>query len=414
MKALLCDHGIFPALALRLANELGDEIGYYSPPFSAFPNPHDTLIGAGLEDYGVKRVDFLWEQIQQDTPETFVFPDLFFSDLQEYLRNESYAVWGSGWGELLELDRWKLYQVLKDAGEPIPELITASGIDDLAFKLRDDKRFIKIAQYYRGLRETYEWRGHKASGSWLAGLRKDVMPAELRYMIQPPIEGEAVEPGIDMILVHGQPLSPMLLGYEHKDQAILSAVINEIPDWATPIYPVLEALDGYNCTNFASAEIRRTKDESFLMDWTARLPRPGDGGHMKMWTNLGEIIINGAHEKTSAPIPIAKYVGQLILNSQHLADNPLHIEIPPEFEDNVILWRFTRDKDGDWWVLPNILHDTQVGSVVVIGDNIDQIKEECLEIAGAIKADQLTFQRDAFDQIEQEIEKGERNGVTFL
>lgn len=413
MKALVVDHSIFPTLALRLAEELGGDVGYFSPPFSAFPNPRDMLIGAGLEDYGVRRVDFLWEQIQKDTPEILVFPDLFFSDLQEYLRAQGYAVWGSGWGELLELDRWKLYKALKDAGEPVPDMLTATGVDDLAFKLREDRQFVKIAQYYRGLQETYEWRGHKASGSWLAGLRKEAIPTNLRYMIQPPIEGEAVEPGIDMILVNGLPLSPMLLGYEKKDSALLSVVINEIPEWAAPVFPVLYELNQYHYTNFASAEIRRTKDESFLTDMTCRLPRPGDGVHMKLWENLGSIIENGAHDELIRPTPVAKYAGQLILNSQALADNPLHVSIPPEYEDNVILWRFTRDQDGDLWVLPNLLHDTQVGSVVVTGDSTDEIKEQCLEIAEAIKADQLTFQRDAFDEIEKEIEKGERNGVTW-
>jgi hypothetical protein len=413
LKALVIDHSIFPALALRLAAELGEEIGYHSPPFSSFPDPRDQLIGAGLEDYGVKRVDFLWEQIQKDTPEIFVFPDLFFSDLQDYLRNEGYNVWGGGWGELLELDRWKLYRVLRAAGEPVPDMLTASGIDDLAFKLREDRQFVKIAQYYRGLCETYEWRGHKASGSWLAGLRKDVMPAELRYMIQPPIEGKAVEPGLDKIVVNGLPLFPMLMGYEKKDSALLSMVIEEIPEWAAPVFPVLDELADYNYTNFASAEIRRTKDESFLTDFTARLPRPGDGIHMKIWSNLGTVIEQGARGKPMAPHPVAKYAGQLVFNSQHLADNPLHVIVPPEYEDNVILWRFTRDKDGDLWVLPNILHDTQVGSVVVVGDSIDEIKEQCLEIAGSIKADQLTFERDAFDEIEKDIDQGGINGAQW-
>lgn len=413
MKALICDHGIFPALALRLAEELGGDIGYHSPPFTAFPDPRDTLVGAGLEDYGVRRVDFFWEQLTRDTPEAFVFPDLYFSDLQDYLWQENYNVWGSGWGELLELDRWKLYEVLKAAGEPVPDLITANGVDDLAFKLRDDKRFIKIAQYYRGLRETYEWRGHKASGPWLAGLRKDVMPAELRYMIQPPIMGDAVEPGVDMIIVNGQLLYPMLLGYEKKDLGLLSVVIDELPEWASPVLPVLDELSEYRYTNFASAEIRRTKDESFLTDMTCRLPRPGDGIHMKMWQNLGEIIMRGAQGGSDAPRPVAKYAGQLVLSSQALAESPLHITIPPEFEDNLVLWRFCRDKDGELWVLPNILHDTQVGSVAVVADSVEEVKKQCLEIVDTIEADELTFYSDAFDEIEREIEKGVKNGVDW-
>ena len=243
MKALLLDQGLFPELALRLARELDDTIGYFSPWASAFPNPRDQLIGKGLEDFGVERVDFPFELLDtENESEWWLFPDLFYSDLQSYLRRQGKNVWGGGWGELLELDRWKLYELLREQGYDVAPIKTVTGVDALERELGEKEAFIKIAQYYRGLRETYKWRGRKASGNWLSSLRSDVMPAELRYMIQQPTSDEAVEPGIDSLIKHGVLLFPLLLGWEKKDSAILSMVIDKLPDWAAPMQTVIDKL----------------------------------------------------------------------------------------------------------------------------------------------------------------------------
>ena len=417
MRALVLDHGLFIELALRLAHELDDTVGYFSPWASAFPNPQDQLLGTGLEDFGVKRVDFPWELFEtSEEPDIYIFPDLLFTDQQTLLRKLGRQVWGSGWGELLEMNRWKLQGLLEDAGWPAPETERLTGVDALLKRLKNESEslFVKLAPYYRGLMETYEHRGWPDSRTWYDKVRSDLgMRGDtMDFMLQRSIPGEkVVEPGFDLIIKDGRILYPTLIGYEKKGSALISKVIEELPDVvAGPIETVVEALskEGSPYSNFFSAELRVNEDgEAYFIDATARAPRPGDGADMELWTNLGEIVTSDSTE----PLAAGQYAVQLMLDSPQAEKRPLHIRFPEEKRDNIKLYQFYRDPQGQYWTLPRGI--SNVVSVTVVGDDLDKIQKECLEIAKEVKFDGSEYEEHAFDKILEDIETGRDNGVDW-
>ena len=420
-SAIVIDWGLFPELALTLARGL-DHVFYHSPWASVFPNPQAQLIGSGLDDFGVERVDFPFELLDTpEEPDAWIFPDLYFTDIQQLLRRMGRNVWGAGWGELLEMDRWKLNDTLKRGGHSVPQTQTIDGIPALRTHLEDPKsagRFMKIAQFYRGLTETKEHRGWPASRSWYESITHDLGQAgdTFRFMSQEAIQGEAVEPGIDLLIVNGVPLRPMMMGYERKDSGIISKLIEEIPDWvAEPAQSVIDALseEGSPYTNFFSFEARKTGDDVFITDATCRIPRPVDAIHMEMWDNLPQIMVAGAKGESVVPKPKGKYAAQIVLSSHWLQDHPLHVTIPDECRDNVKLWHFYRDADGEYWCLPDRLHDPAFGSVVAVGNSVEEVKAKCLEYADAVEADEKRYEEDVFEKIDKEIEQGRTLGVEF-
>ena len=413
---IILDWGMFGELALRIARELG-ECFYFSPWASSFPKPDQQLICAGLEDYGVTRVDFPLGLLDHGhDPGCWIFPDLYFTDLQSLLRKLGCEVWGSGWGELLELDRWKLHLVLEEAGWPVPEAERLVGITHLEQRLRaePEQLFVKLAPYYRGLTETYEHRGWPASRTWLEetraklGPRGDTMP----FMLQRAVPGsDVVEPGMDLIILNGRIQYPTLIGWERKGVGLISKVVDAIPEaLAGAVETVVSALSREMAapyTNFFSAELRVNEDrEAYFIDATCRMPRPGDGAHMELCDNLGEVMTEAAE-----PIYGARYACQIMLESAQAEKRPLHIAFPAEYRDNIKLYWFYRDEQEEYWTLPNAI--TNVVSVVAVGDDLEEVKKQALEIAESVKADGLNYESNVFDLIEEEIEKGEAKGIAW-
>lgn len=413
MKALLSDWGLFPELALRLAREIGD-VGYFSPWASAFPNPRDQLVGAGLEEFGVQRIDFPFELFGSvDDPETWIFPDLFFTDWQSMLRGMGRRVWGSGWGELMELDRWRLHTLLEKEGWPIAETEQIEGVDRLLSRLQADpgEMFVKLTPYSRGATETYQHRGWPSSRTWYDNLRHELGPMgdTTSFMIQKAIPGKhVVEPGADLIIRNGRILFPACIGYERKGSALVSRVIDELPTLlAGPIETVIGSL-GAEYSNFFSAELRVNEHgEAFFIDATTRAPRPGDAANYELWSNLGAIM-TGSDE---SPIPAAKYCVQLMLDSSDAEKRPLHIQFPEEERAHIKLYQFYRDREGAYWSLPRGI--TNIASVCAVGDDLMTIQQECLDLAKEVKFDSVSYEQDAFKHIMDDIEQGIKNGVEF-
>ncbi len=420
MKALVVDYGLTIELARLLARDLDGEVGYFSPWVSSFAEPKATMLGTGLEDEGVKRIDFPWSLLDSpDEPDIWVFPDLYFTDWQQHLRAMGKNVWGSGPGELLELDRWKLHEVLFKAKQSEAGITLADGIEQLGDFLKhdysDERKFIKLSQYYRGASETYEHKGWPASRSWFEDLAHIVGPAgdKLRFMLQEPIEGDSVEPGIDLLIVNGEATTPYLIGYEDKDHGLISKVTENINFAWQSLGAVVRALsEEQPYSNTFSGEMRITETgDCYFIDATCRMPRPGDGAHQKLCRNLAEVIDGGARGQIIQPDDSAKFCCQLMLSSPWAKEHPMHVRFPEELRDNILLYYFYRDDDGEYWTLPHNVE--QVVSVVTTGDDLEKVKQECLDIAKEIEGDQLTFKHDVFEQIETMIEKGQGYGVDW-
>ena len=116
------DNGLFVEVACTLAEHFG-AVFYYSPWQNAFPKSNSLLIGKGLP--GVTRIDDLWG-ILNDV-DLWVFPDVYHAGLQVQLEAMGKRVWGSRYGEELELDRLHSKRHLEDRGLAIGEYEVVKG-----------------------------------------------------------------------------------------------------------------------------------------------------------------------------------------------------------------------------------------------------------------------------------------------
>ena len=150
MRALVVDHGLFTAFAERLAQEM--EVRYFVPfADRSLPIPGPAFLGERLE--GVERVNN-WEEHFMDV-DLIVFPDVGFMYLAEYFRSLGLRVWAAGFGEKLEVQRWRAKETMKALGLPVGKAELVTGMPALrAYLEENDNVFVKISGF-RGVAETF-------------------------------------------------------------------------------------------------------------------------------------------------------------------------------------------------------------------------------------------------------------------
>ena len=410
--AIVIDWGLFPELALRLARDL-DHVYYHSPWASSFPDPNDTLIGKGFEDLRVERVDF--PMAMSPEADVWIFPDLYYADWQESLRLEGRTVWGAGWGERIETDRWLMHRIIEDAGYPVIPADTVEGFEELEHFLfkYGGERYIKIAQYYRGAMETFHHKTWRGSQRWLNELLTKIGPAnrKMKFLLEKPIAGDATEPGLDFLIVNGQPLSPAMLGYEIKGSGMISRVVDDIPETLTPVKALLDFLASEGSTTFFSCETRVINGKCYVLDPCCRMPSPGDAMHLEGWNNLTAAIMLGARGERIVLDPVAPYAAQIRLYSAP-CEGARHVSMPEGIRDMVKLRRLYRDEDGELWVMPG-KHPETIGGAVGFGDTPENAFESALASTKEVEMEGLEFDEDLLTKAEKEIEKGRKNGIEF-
>src|SRR5260370_27603570 len=115
LKAIVCDYGLTIELARLLARDLDGEVGYFSPWVSSFAEPKATMLGTGLEDEGVKRIDFPWSLLDSpDEADICIFPHLYFTDSHQHLHPIAKNLWASCPRAWLHLDAGKVHDLLRE------------------------------------------------------------------------------------------------------------------------------------------------------------------------------------------------------------------------------------------------------------------------------------------------------------
>jgi hypothetical protein len=413
MDAIVIDRGLFPELALRLARELG-KCAYFSPWASPFADSEKHPVGSGLQEFGVTRVSRPFELIgTANEPKMWVFPDLYMTDTQVLLRELGKQIWGSGWNDIIKGDNSGIHKTRDQRMHGLPQIGNMDDIDSLVqlFPTEPAPSFVRLLQYYRGHARTLLQRAWSASSIRLEDLcdKLGALCDSTRFML--PETSKTVEPRLDILIVGGIILYPLLIGYERKGAGIISKRIEALPDvLESPVLDVVESLahEGDFLTDFFSAKVRVNEEGGgYLSEATCRMRRPGDGIHEQLCENLGAIMAG----KADTPTYMQEYACQVVLASPVAEKHALHISFPEEIRDNVKLYNFYRDELGQYWTLPCGIAD--VVSVVAIGDSLEKLKRQALELANEVKADCLGFDKNVFDLIEEDIEQGWRNGVEF-
>ena len=377
----VCDHGLFLPLARKLA-ESGARVLYHKLDWQkAFPLLTDGAIGDGLSDIEVA-LD-LWEV--KDEVDCFVFPDIYWSGLQEELRRQGKNVWGSASGMNIEINRQFFLKKLQELGLAVPPYEVIKGLTNLRIYLKDKQDiWIKMSKW-RGSFETKQFRNMDVDegllDSWsvrFGGLKEFVT-----FLCFPKIETK-LEIGADTYCIDGQWPSFMLHGIEAKDQAYFSAVTprDEMPE---QLLPIMEAFSPYlKETKYRcqwSMEVRVADEGDFFLDATCRGGLPSTSSQLVALDNLPEIIYYGAQGQMVEPIYNCKFTAEAMVKTHGEINSWATVKIPEELNEHFKISGYCWVNGQPWFPPePGVVED-ELGWLVATGDTPTECLKEMNRLA---------------------------------
>ena len=343
---------LFVSLAERLARDFRK--AYLFVPFAgAFPTMNSGRVGYGLP--GVELVDGVFgphfEQV-----DLFVFPDLYHAALQIHLEKLGKRVWGARNAEELEIQREICKEKMAELGLPVQPWQVLKGITALRAHLKaTPNQHVKIDRW-RGVTETFFSPNYAAVETKLDEIAHTLggFKEMLNFIVEDDLP-DRVEVGLDTYCIDGQYPSLTLFGIEVKDCAYVGQMVQweDIPEplrrWNEVFAPLFAQ---YGCRGSISNEIRIGSDHvPYMVDATIRAPCPPSELWQEMFTNLAEILWEGADGVLVEPIPAAKWGVEVILKSSWAEQNWQPVEYPKEFARQIKLFNSVM-VDGRRYVVP--------------------------------------------------------------
>jgi predicted RNase H-like HicB family nuclease len=419
--AIVYDYGYFLEFAIKLGEQFG-KVYYFKPWKDEFQSNNMKVVGEGMEN--IERIydfyDYLKPDVFSKEEDVIVFPGVNDGDLQEFLIDLGYSVWGSCRGEDIETKRFAARQFFKELGLATNKIREIVGVKKLReFLEKNDNKFIKTD--IRLDFETFHHKNYHLSSSWLDDITKHLGGSQFDYkfVVEDAIDGEGVvETGWDGFTIDGQFPTKSMMGYEIKD-AGYAMTIKDYSDISPIITGVNKKLANYfkevKYRGFFSSEIRVGKDKiPYLIDPACRLGSPPNELYQEMIANLGEIVYHGSRGVLVEPEFKAKFGVECMMASDYVAEkNWLPIEFPAKLRKWIKLKNATRI-DGKYWIIPQPMEFPEIGAIVAIGDSLEEAIEKLKEYAEEIKGVRLSVSTEALDSTVEEIQKGEALGIKFF
>lgn len=395
--------GAFTHIAESIVPDFG-RVLYSSQWETGFSNIEDFLPGVGLE--GIERVTDPFEHFQDC--DLIIFPDVGMDGLQEYLRDQGLAVWGSGSAGRLERDRVYLKQRIEEQGMDVANYEVIRGLTALREYLAENEDvYVKIS-YFRGLAETFHHVEGFLSRRWLdeLALKLGLYADQIIFLVEQAIEGDAVEVGIDSYAVNGVFPSRVMWGYECKDAGYIGTTADLPGRLRRNMLAFEPVLREFTYRGPYSNEIRVTEDgKDYLIDVTARMPSPPSEILCKNITNFAEVMYQGARGILLQPDYAYRFGAQLVLKSEQL-DEGHGLAVRIGMPENVLLHGHCRLEGEDYVISPSKI--AEFGGAIGLGDTLSEAVSIALEAAESVTGYQVTFQEDALDKVMECIEKGEK------
>jgi hypothetical protein len=398
----IVDNGIFSELATTLASSFG-KIYYTAPWISAFPSARQLEIGEGFPEF--EHVDDIWGIV--DDVDLFVFPDIFQGPLQGYLADKGKRVFGSRNGDELENYRSEAKAHFEELGIPQGPYEVIKGMAALRRYIQsrgEDKLWIKI-NLTRGDTETFPIESYDLGKNRLDKLEAALGPvADQKEFIVEDNLVDTVDIAIDTYSIDGKYPTKTLLGTEEKGEAYVCAVKDwsKLPANLVDIYEKLSpTLAKYEYRNFLSLECRCRNKKIWLGDPCARAGSPPFELQLNMLLNLPDILWEGAEGKVVEPEYAAKYGFELIVHSDWADENPLLIDFPEQYRDQIKL-RYSTQFGKHTWIMPQ--HGgPRVAAIVSCGDDLEACFDEATEISKTLRGNKIeTFTR-SIPQLEKNL-----------
>jgi hypothetical protein len=411
---LVIDCGLFVEFCIRLSKDF-KKVYYHTPWVSSFPTSKDIAVGTGFKE--IERIDNMWDII--DEVDLFVFPDVYFADLQQYLRNIGKRVWGMGGAEELELYRYETKEYFKKIGLPVQPVKQIHGLDKLREHLKKvENKYIKTS-LTRGDFETFHHENYRLTEPILDKLEKDlgVQKQKYEFIVEDAIDGDdIVETGLDIYTVDGEYPQQTIMGFEIKDCGY-SAVVKDykdispiITDFNNKIAPTLKK---YGARGFFSTEIRVGKDKvPYMIDFCSRNGSPPNELFQEMFDNLGEIIWYGADGIMVQPKFNSKFGVEVLIHSDWANDNWQAVYYPKEI-DRWVKLRNVCKIDDIHYIVPQADGMPEIGAVIATGNTLEEAIEKVKEYASQIEGYRIDIKLDAIDKGLEELKKAEKLGIKF-
>lgn len=407
---LVVDSGLFLHVAVKLSESFGQTRLFVPWRGNGFPSEKQRQIGTGIE--GVERVFSLWMAARE--ADLIVFTDVLWHDEIEQLRLMGKPVWGSGYADALEVERWKTKQLMQEIGMDVIPYELLIGGDALKEYLVDkDDCWIK-ASVTRGDFETMHWKGEHLSGRDLDKRLTSMGPRAKtkEFIVEISVPGR--EFGYDGSCIDGKFGRVALYGPEDKDAGYCGKVVqfNELPEpIRNPTLQMASVMGELGCRGFYSNEIRIADDGTpYLIDPTLRCGSPPSESYIELFSNWAEVIWAGAHGEVVDLEPQARYAAQIVLKSDWVEEDYLPVYFPEEIARWVKFHNYCV-LDGQVTVTPQKF--PEFGSVIGIGDSKGEAQEAAKSHAEQIEATDIQWKENVWEAIDKVIDEGRAAGVDF-
>jgi hypothetical protein len=409
------DHGAFFHVTQRLSRDFGRTL-FFKPWKKSNPVFTDMAVGTGFEN--IERVVDFFDII--DEVDLFVFPGLYNADLQIYLESKGRRVWGSRRGEDFEFKRQFFKDTLKRLGLPVPEYVVLEGMTKLVEYLKENENvFVKISRF-RGDGETWHHINYKLSESRLDGMRFYYGPfkEKITFVVEHEIKSD-IEAAYDGFSVDGKFPDLGIHGYEAKDRAYVGTLqpYDEMPKAVIEVneaFAPLLAKEKYRSA--WGTEIRiDDKGDNYFGDATCRTQHPPGALFAEQVTNYSQIMYYGADGELVQIEHDFDFAAELILLTSGSDISFQALEIPKNVEPFVKLFSPCKH-DGITYVCPESKHplmnqSDEIGSVVAMGDTMEEAIETVQEFASQIKGASLYYESDALAKCVKSIQSAKDEGM---
>lgn len=414
VTAICIDNGLFVELALRLSRDY-KKVYYCVPGWtSGFPRMHEAWVGMGLD--GITVVDDFWPVY--DEIDLWFFPDVYFGGMQLYLEGQGKKVWGARMGEEMELNRDAMKKHMANLGLPVNPWRKIKGIDKLREYLKQHgKKWVKINKW-RGMMESFFSKDYKSiepkldEVEYALGAFKHIM----EFIVEDDLP-DCVEVGIDAYTIDGKFPKKLLTGIEIKDKGFVGYFTDyaKLPDVITRFDETMsETLKNFGYRGFYSTELRIGKDHKpYMIDQCARAGSPPSELYQEIYTNLGDIIWQGANGKVIDPIPAAKYGAEILIHSSWADKNWQPIDFPEKYRNLIKLRNLVKIK-GTYYVVPQDVGLPEIGAVIGMGETLEDAIKQAHEVAESVTGYYIQVFPESLDEATEQIDKIHSFGIDYF
>jgi len=413
------DYGTFCCVAEKLAETM-QKVWYFTPFSQEYQDIRDCIQGAGLDR--VERLDYIFAPDKFDTIDLWVFPDIGYGDLQQYLRKEGKTVWGHFGANEIEVYRTKFLDTLEEVGLPMvhnEEIVGLTALNDYLEDPKNENKWVKVNRFRNNM-DTWHHKTYEESRRTLDSLAVIFGGArdEVVFIVQDDIEADG-EIGYDGWCVDGRYPVRSFQGYEKKNELYLGSCL-EYTDLPEEVRVVNQAMSPvwarYGYRSWLATEIRVKDGVPYFIDATPRMAGQTMEHQLETCRNYADVIWQGANGVLIDPDFRWKVAAEATLHYHGDTKDPTIVDewkmlhVPDEVAAWVKLYHYCKI-DGAYH-FPGKNTD-EVGVAIGAGDTVEDALQHLGLVLDALKDEPVTADVSGFASLFKSIASAEKQGMQF-